>query len=105
MKRTAFDESRDDRIATETAVDRRFMCIATGCPNRWSVDAGKGRMCSAHAWSEPHQWPSVTQEQLDAETDWARYAAAERPAKAPLSASEKVGILRRLRAFLQGGCR
>jgi len=37
-------------------------CIAKGCPNRWAVDMGS-RLCSAHAWSQSHQWPRITEEQ------------------------------------------
>ena len=35
-----------------------LMCQAHGCPNRWSVDRGS-RLCSAHAWEEPHKWQKV----------------------------------------------
>ncbi len=53
--------------------DSDLMCVAHGCPNRWSVRKdGEQALCSAHAWSEPHLWPRITQEQLDAQTDRAR---------------------------------
>ena len=61
--------SRDERIADEAHADRSLLCGAHGCPNRWSVDAGNGRLCSAHAWAGRHLWPQVTQEQQDAETE------------------------------------
>lgn len=67
---------RDERIADDTYVDRALQCGATGCPNRWSVDGGRGRLCSAHAWVSSGQWPQVTLEQLDAETDRALRNAA-----------------------------
>ena len=37
-----------------------LMCHAHNCPNRWSVDAGSGRLCSQHAWVEPSRWGEVT---------------------------------------------
>ena len=37
-----------------------LMCQAHRCPNRWSVDRGS-RLCSAHAWEEPHKWPQITE--------------------------------------------
>lgn len=37
-----------------------LMCVARGCPNRWSVDAGNGRLCSRHAWSPSVEWPAIT---------------------------------------------
>jgi len=96
---SGFNAKRDAAIANEVHADRTLMCTANGCPNRWSVDAGNGRLCSAHAWVEQHHWPQVTQEQLDAETDRALRAAARGPKQAPrrLSREEKVEILGRLR--------
>lgn len=74
---------RDERIADDTFADRALQCVASGCPNRWSVDAGRGRLCSAHAWVSSAQWPQVTQEQLDAETERALQNAAP-PAPGPV---------------------
>ena len=72
----SYSKSRDMRIADETlddAKDRQaLMCAATGCPNRWSIDQGNGRLCSWHDRAPASQWPAVTQEQLDAEGDRAR---------------------------------
>lgn len=69
----SYSKSRDMRIADETlddAKDRQaLMCAATGCPNRWSIDQGNGRLCSWHDRAPEIQWPAVTQEQLDAEAD------------------------------------
>lgn len=51
--------------ARPIAYDASLMCSASGCPNRWSVHMeGRGRLCSAHAWKLPAQWPGITQEQL-----------------------------------------
>lgn len=97
MKRTVFDESRDMRIADEVT-DRSAMCRAQHCPNRWSVDLGRGRLCGFHAWSEPHLWPRITQEQLDAQIARALYAQAARAACQPLSRSDKRAILAGLSA-------
>ena len=74
--------SKSDQIAADSVyVDRALMCSAAGCPNRWSVDAGGGRLCSAHAWASHHEWPSITNEQLDAETQRAIDAQTPREAQ------------------------
>ena len=39
-----------------------LMCAARGCPNRWSVDAGNGRLCSRHAWKPAVEWPGITED-------------------------------------------
>jgi hypothetical protein len=71
---------RDSRVAdehaAESAHESKLMCQAHGCPNRWSVDAGKGPLCSAHAWVPTSAWPQVTQEQLDAQAMRAAYPPA-----------------------------
>lgn len=91
--------SREERIADETTADRALLCGAHGCPNRWAVDAGNGRLCSAHAWVGQHLWPQVTQEQRDAETDRAwRYAnrspqAVEHPRYDPARLAKVLSML------------
>jgi hypothetical protein len=77
----------------ESGPDRSLMCKAQGCPNRWSVDKGDGGLCSAHAWSQAREWPAITQQQLDAETDRARWAQREKPAAAPMTAERRRKIL------------
>jgi hypothetical protein len=67
-------KTRDERIADDVAEDRTMLCCAIGCPNRWTVDAGQGRLCTAHARAEPTQWPWITQQQLDAQTQRALQA-------------------------------
>ena len=42
-----------------------LLCSAFECPNRWSIDMGR-KLCSAHAWSDPHDWARITQEQHSA---------------------------------------
>lgn len=97
--------ARDRAIANEAGggLERSLTCGAAGCPNRWSVDAGSGRLCSAHAWVDRKQWPQITQEQQDAETDRALDHATERfqPQAAPLSREEKRAILTKLRCIGQ----
>lgn len=82
MTRTS-DNPRDRAIANDVGHDRALMCTAVGCPNRWSCDVGRGRLCSWHDRADPRLWPQITQEQLDAETERAQAAQWARPA-APL---------------------
>lgn len=103
MARKAFDEARDQRIANDSATDKSLMCCAMRCPNRWSVDAGNGRCCSAHAWSDRHLWPQITQEQLDAETERAVYAAAPRPEAKPVDKRAATQALQQFVARRNGG--
>jgi hypothetical protein len=66
MRRTTFDENRDQRAVDEAVSGGSLMCCAHGCPNRWTVDSGdRGihRLCSAHAWSDRDRWPSITNQQ------------------------------------------
>ena len=50
-----------DRLNDEAEQDRKLMCQAHDCPNRWSV--APQHLCSAHAWTDPREWPQVTEEQ------------------------------------------
>jgi len=36
-----------------------IMCTARACPNVWTVHMGS-KLCSVHAWSDPKDWPSLT---------------------------------------------
>jgi hypothetical protein len=87
----------EQRTADDFGAAQELMCAAQGCPNRWSVDAGNGRLCSAHAWTDPRVWPQVTQEQLDALADRARRAQYKQPPPKPVSQAEKLAALRELR--------
>lgn len=91
----------DRRAANDAVAGQELMCAATGCPHRWSVDAGAGRLCSWHAWSDPHYWPQITQERLDAVADKARDQCRDRPATKALSRAEKTAILTSLRNVLK----
>jgi hypothetical protein len=105
LSETASARSRRDERIADDAQDRRLMCEAHGCPNRWSVDAGGGRLCSAHQWSARAEWPRITQQLLDAETDRAYRAQAVPPSdgtpKRTLSRGEKLHVLGQLREVLQ----
>lgn len=94
----SFNAKRDAAVADQAISERTFLCSATGCPNRWSVNFGRP-LCSAHSKTDPHQWPQVTQEQLDGETARALVAAAPK-AQATVkhwSGAEKRGLLQQLR--------
>ena len=80
MKRNAFDEFNDGRMAETVNADRLLMCSAHGCPNRWSVDPGQP-LCSSHYHADPVTWPQVTWEQQEAETDRAFKAQQPRQPK------------------------
>lgn len=98
--------SRDQRIADEVGIAQTLRCTAMGCPNAWSVSIGS-RLCSAHAWADPSQWPGITQSVLDAEADRARFGLPGRQqAVRHLSAQEKRSIGARMRdALSQSGGR
>ena len=96
----SYDQRRDQRIADDAIADRALMCIAGGCPNLWSVDAGNGRLCSAHAWADHHHWPQITQEQLDAQADRAlRNAAPDAPPPRPDARRLRAEIVRLVQAM------
>lgn len=99
MKRTAFDEHRDQKVAEDygpRGCHPDLMCAAHNCPNRWSVDGGNGRLCSAHAWAERHEWPLISEQQQWDETERARMNGIGRPRMHAPTQDEKVAILRGL---------
>jgi hypothetical protein len=53
------------------------MCSAKGCPNPWSIEAGDGKLCGAHASAPSSEWPAVTQAEIWAQTDRARETPPE----------------------------
>lgn len=87
----------DQRSADEFASGQELMCGAQGCPHRWSVDAGAGKLCSWHAWSPAHLWPQITQERLNAMTAAAISAQRQAPPPPSMSKEEKLVTLRALR--------
>lgn len=40
---------------------KSLMCVAHGCPMKWSVEISDLRACSYHAWVDPKKWPSITE--------------------------------------------
>lgn len=95
------DSYRDRRIADSAAAsidaDRSLRCAARDCPNRWSVDMGEGRVCSAHAWADQRDWPAITEQQVRDDIDRIRRGQVPEPAAPRLSPGEKVALLQRLR--------
>jgi hypothetical protein len=104
MRRNAFDERRDLAIADEVGADRAMMCMARGCPNVWATDFGQ-RLCSAHRAADPSDWPRVTHEQQEAQTERAyraQFPAEPKPVR-HLSREEKLAVLQRMRTMLRAG--
>lgn len=92
---STFGSLRDKRIADEFIGDTGLNCSASGCPNRWSYDAGT-KLCTAHAAAQPHDWSRVTAEQLDAQTERAMRRPTQPTPIRPMSKAEKVATLRDL---------
>ena len=58
MALSKFDSIENNK---EDYSEQRLMCSAHGCPNKWSVQVGGSKpMCSAHQWSDPSEWGSIT---------------------------------------------
>jgi hypothetical protein len=96
------DRRRDAATVDASAADRALMCHADGCPNLWvTIRDGERGLCSAHAWSSPHLWPSVTQQQQDAAVDRARRQPVVKPPTVPLTAAEKRDVVTRMRNVLR----
>ena len=88
----------DKQIEKELDAEAKLMCQAHNCPNKWSVDAGQGRLCSAHAWSDPMDWGGITQ-RIHA-GQFTKTPKYEEPAK-PMTLEEKRQTLRDLAALLK----
>lgn len=104
MKRTKFDENRDQPVANREEYPKGYtpelMCSAHGCPNRWTVDSndkGINRLCSAHAWADAERWPEITQQQQWDETDRARLRGDPKVQPISLTRAERLEIVERLR--------
>ena len=100
MKRSKFDETRDQRIADEVGVSSALMCAAHGCPNLWSTS--DGHLCRWHIEAPAHRWPEVTREMHDHITDQALSFCNDKPGYQLMSREEKGAILARLRAWVAG---
>jgi hypothetical protein len=91
------------RAAKEDDLQDLF-CQAQGCPRKWSVDAGSGRLCGAHAFADTDDWPRITEElqRSNFERQFER-ERVEQPEPAPkLTKEEKIEILNRLRKLVNG---
>lgn len=106
MKRSAFETKRDQAVADAEGVPvgftHEFMCRASGCPNRWAVDNGASRLCSAHATAEPKRWPEITQIEIWNETERARHRGEAEAWQAELDKAEVADGLRQLSTKLHG---
>ena len=102
MKRNAFDENRDQRIAADANSERHLMCAAHGCPLRWSVNFGEP-LCSVHNGYERHDWPRVTEwlQEREADEAFKRQNPPPAPAVKRLTADEKRAIGQKLRQALR----
>lgn len=90
----------DMRAADDVSASSDLMCAADGCPHRWSVDAGAGRLCSFHAWSPSRLWPQITQERLHAQAERALRAQMPVEPAPSMSFAEKRAALIALRDTL-----
>ena len=101
MKRSAFDESRDQRIADEPKVRTDYSCRAHGCPNAGSME---GEVCFFHHRDPVHKWSETTQEireNFDRMRNWGTYSA-ERQAKHRATSQKLFGQTGRNPTGLQG---
>jgi hypothetical protein len=71
------------------------LCSAHGCPNRWAVDTGS-RLCSAHAWAQPHEWPRITEAQYQK-----RKPIIDQTPPKRMTQEEKVATLHALRNLVK----
>ena len=94
----SFDNKAKDIEKTNEEYNR-LNCIAYNCPNRWSVDAGNGRLCGAHAWADPMDWGKITAHENSKAIMGASKAAPE-PVE-PFSHEEKVFVLGEFKKALQ----
>lgn len=86
--------SNINEIEKDVEASKALMCVAHNCPNRWSVDAGSGRLCSKHAWADPLDWGAITQQiNAGAFTKVHRYTE---PAE-PMTKEQKIATLLKLK--------
>jgi hypothetical protein len=89
--------NRDQRIADDVGLEQSLRCKARGCPCPWSVNFGV-KLCSAHALCKsPSEWPFVTQQLLDDETEQALHPRSTRP-EPTATREEAVAALAEIRA-------
>ena len=98
-----------EKAQVETDEYNRLLCTANGCPMEWTVDAGK-RLCSFHAWSDPHKWPRITDELITKQAlgNLPTFQKVQEAVKKPdfnaktLTTAEKQAILLELKKVVQG---
>lgn len=84
---------------SEMEAESKLMCQAHNCPNRWSVDIGHGKLCSAHAWADPMDWGVITGEINSRNiTSLQRH---EEPVSNPISLEEKIETLKLLKTLFK----
>ena len=103
MRRSKFDENRDQNIADDANNRPTWMCEVDHGPNHWSVspaigDGARG-LCSRHARVDRSLWPQVTQSILDDMAEDARRAVAAPPKRpsGPVSKADRERIVAELR--------
>lgn len=98
MKRTHFDDKRDEAIADRSAdpVDVVGRCSAHGCPNIWTRKEAK--LCRWHSAAAPRDWPAVTEELQRMVTDAAYARQGVEPAPA-LTREDKAAVLEQMRGL------
>jgi hypothetical protein len=108
MAITKFD-SYANEVQKENEEYNRLLCTANGCPMEWTIDAGK-RLCSFHAWSDPHKWPRITDELITKQAlgNLPTFQKVQDAVKKPdfnaktLTIAEKQAILLELKKVVQG---
>lgn len=88
-----------ENIEKQNEEYNRLNCVAHNCSNRWSVDAGNGRLCGAHAWADPMDWGRITSLE-NSKALMAASSASYEPVE-PLSEGEKQYILGEFKKALQ----
>jgi hypothetical protein len=83
------------RIEDDHYAESKLMCIAHNCPNRWSVSISN--LCSAHAWSDPHDWPKITDAEI---TRVAMRSSPKQPERVePVTEAQKRAAINSLRTL------
>jgi hypothetical protein len=95
--------SRDKRIADEAAPANPPGCRAAGCPLPWSTDFGGAPLCTYHGrCSSAHEWPRVTQQLLDIETERALNGPRSPKPQRYATRADGVAALQKLRQMGRG---
>lgn len=95
----SFQPANVKRIEADMDAESKLMCQAHNCPNRWSVDIGHGKLCSAHAWADPMDWGMITGEINSRRITGLTHR--EPPANNPIPLEEKLEILNIMRTLFK----